>query len=129
MKSYPLICPRSHDHGWAKTSCWVHASTSKFNLLNQQGNSKSFRVSQSYKLTAARCPAVIESPTANGTDPLTSDRRPSQTPWTTNTRMNVIRASIRTPWPADNWSATAVTPKDPTNSDGVAAWKWKILIN
>lgn len=63
----------------------------------------------------------MESPTARGTEPFTSDRRPSQTPCTTKTRMNVMRASIRTPWPADNDGAIAVTPRLPTTSSGVAA--------
>lgn len=48
------------------------------------------------ELTAAKCPAVIERPMANGTDPFTSDRRLSLTPCTTNTSMNVMRASMRT---------------------------------
>lgn len=63
----------------------------------------------------------MERPMANGADPLMSDLRPSQTPWTTNTRMNVIRASMRTPWPADRDAAMPVTPNGPTYSDGVAA--------
>lgn len=47
--------------------------------------------------TAAKWPAVIESPIANGADPLISARRSSQTPWTTNTNKNVINASMMTP--------------------------------
>lgn len=66
------------------------------------------------RLTAARCPAVMERPTASGTEPLISDRRPSHTPWTTKTRMNVMSASIKTPWPADNEPCNPVTPKPPT---------------
>lgn len=34
-----------------------------------------------------------------------------------------MRASMRTPWPADNCGAIEVTPKAPTNSSGVAAQK------
>ena len=73
------------------------------------------------KLTAAKCPAVIERPMANGTDPFTSDRRLSETPCTTNTRINVMRASIRTAWPRVNDDAGEVTPKFPIKLSGVAA--------
>lgn len=44
------------------------------------------------KLTAAKCPAVIDRPMANGAEPLMSLRRSSQTPCTTNTKINVIKA-------------------------------------
>lgn len=47
----------------------------------------------SNRLTAAKCPAVIDRPMANGADPLMSLRRSSQTPCTTNTKMNVINAA------------------------------------
>lgn len=60
--------------------------------------------------TAAKWPAVIDSPIANGADPLISERRSSHTPWTTNTNMNVINASIRTPWISSTPVANAEFP-------------------
>lgn len=44
--------------------------------------------------TAHKCPAVIDNPTANGADPLISLRFGSDTPFTTKTSIDVIRASI-----------------------------------
>lgn len=58
----------------------------------------------------AKCPAVIDSPTASGTDPLMSDRRSSQTPCTTNTNKNVMSASMMTPW---NWLTSGPKPDTP----------------
>lgn len=73
------------------------------------------------ELTAAKCPAVIERPMAKGTDPFTSDRRLSLTPCTTNTSINVMRASMRTAWPRVSDEAGIVTPKFPIKVSGVAA--------
>lgn len=72
------------------------------------------------QLTAAKCPAVIERPTDSGTALLLSVRRGSLTPCTTKTRINVIKASIITPWATVIKGFTAVTPKLPTSSVGVA---------
>lgn len=64
-------------------------------------------------LTAAKCPAVILNPIANGTDPLTSERLLSQTPCTTNTKMKVINASTKTPCPTVMSLPNELVPKLP----------------
>lgn len=73
-------------------------------------------------LIAAKCPAVIDNPIAKGTDPLMSDRRSSQTPCTTKTNKNVMRASIITPWYGLTSCPKFDTPKPPTYGAGVASW-------
>lgn len=73
-------------------------------------------------LTAAKWPTVIERPIARGAEPLTSVRRESQTPWTTKTRINVIRASTRTPWPAVTPTPREDVPSPPMNATGTATW-------
>lgn len=80
-------------------------------------------------LTAIKCPTVIDSPTANGTDPLTSDRRSSHTACTTKTSTKVISASISTAWPRLSELSIDVVPKLPTNPSGVANYRFFLNTN
>lgn len=123
-------------------SCWRQYIESNASPQRIFDYFESNRLS-THKLTAAKWPAVIDNPMANGADPLTSLRRSSQTPWTTNTKMNVINAgkgkskinirylielkynnnclvwyclcepSMRTPWIGSNDAFNLVLPRLP----------------
>lgn len=62
----------------------------------------------------------MERPIASGAEPLISVRRASHTPWTTNTRMNVINASTKTPWPVVTPTPSDDVPSPPINCVGTA---------
>lgn len=114
--TYPLEVPNIGHQSWTKWSCWIHTWTGVLDLERR----KWFNTTTNNELeiwmdalTAAKWPAVIERPIANGADPLTSERRSSQTPCTTKTNMNVISASIMTPWIGSKFLFNKVFPNTP----------------
>lgn len=98
-----MILPNVHNKRRAETSCRIHTRSCVLDLswtkcirFYKYSHKKKINW-QNKVLTAAKCPAVIDKPMANGAEPFTSERRSSHTPCTTNTRINVISASITTP--------------------------------
>lgn len=95
---HPLVRPHAHDDSWSEGSGRVHAGTSELDLCEWRWGDRRLEGDPgpltSSQLTAAKCPAVMDRPTDKGTALLLSDLLGSHTPWTTKTRMNVIRASM-----------------------------------
>lgn len=91
--AYPMIPPDAHYERRSKCTRWVHAGARVLDLHKKERfKYTELRLASRVSLTAAKCPAVMDNPIANGADPLISVRRSSQTPCTTNTKMNVIKA-------------------------------------
>lgn len=141
--THPMICPERHDKSGTKWTCRVHACASVLNLQRFLlfgwkivGNFDNFIYTNLNELqfrlwlrllTAAKWPAVIDNPMANGAEPLMSLRRSSQTPCTTKTSKNVIKASTTTPWIGSKAAFNEDNPKFPRKIlSGVANYNDKM---
>lgn len=116
LSTNPMIFPNVHNKCWSEWACWIHWSASVLNLIVFLKKRNLSIIILFHKIkhssrTAAKCPAVIDNPMANGAEPLMSERRSSQTPCTTNTNINVINASMITAWIGSRAGFNVVLPK------------------
>lgn len=77
--NYPVVFPAVHDDGGSKTASRIHTAACVFDL-NQRN--KSYKVSGRiivFIRTAAKWPAVMDNPIANGAEPFISFLRESLT--------------------------------------------------